>query len=129
MSLIVGLHLYSALAALLLGLVLYLLPKGQSLHRLIGRFWMGAMLLAALSAFGLSSKMMGFYVSPLHGLAVLTLVMLWRAYHYARMGRISAHRKAVWGLYWGALVIPGLVAVVWPGRFLNRLVLGWIGLA
>ncbi len=128
MNLMVGLHLFSALGALILGVVLYFLPKGVALHRLIGRIWMGLMLLAALSAFGLSSNMIGFYLSPLHGLAALTLYLIWRAYNYARKGQISAHRKAVWALFWGALVIPGIFAVLLPGRFLNEFVVGWIKL-
>ncbi|SNZ20822.1 DUF2306 domain-containing protein [Cohaesibacter gelatinilyticus] len=125
----VGLHLYSALGALLLGGLLFWIPKGTFAHRLMGRIWMMLMLVTALSAFGLSSGMMlGMYFSPLHGLAIYTLFMLWNAYRYVRAGHIGAHRKAVLGLYWGALVIPGTIAVLWPGRFLNQLVMGWIEL-
>jgi uncharacterized membrane protein len=126
MSVIVGVHLYSALGALVLGLLVSFLPKGRFIHRCIGRLWMGLMVIAALSAFGLSSGMIGTYLSPLHGLALFTLFMLWRAYRYARAGRISAHRKTVWGVYWGALVIPGLFAFLLPGRLLNLYLTGWI---
>lgn len=125
MNLMIGLHLFSALSALILGGVLYFVSKGSDLHRLLGRIWMSLMLLAALSAFGLSSNMIGYYLSPLHGLAAFTLFMIWRAYHFARTGQISSHRKTVWALFWGALVIPGMFAVILPGRFLNELVFGW----
>lgn len=129
MSLMVVLHLCSALAALVLGSLLFGVPKGTFTHKIMGRIWMILMLVAALSAFGLSSgMMMGMYFSPLHALAIYTLFMLWNAYRYIRVGRISAHRKAVLGLYWGALVIPGIIAVLWPGRYLNQVVMGWIGL-
>ncbi|MCV6599991.1 MAG: DUF2306 domain-containing protein [Cohaesibacter sp.] len=124
--LMVGIHLYAALGALILGAVLLALPKGSGLHRLAGRFWALLMLVVAFSAFGLSSHLFGFYLSPLHGLALYTLVMLFFAYRYARSGQIDRHRKAMMGLYWGALVVPGLIAILWPGRFLNQVVMRWM---
>jgi uncharacterized membrane protein len=119
MTLLIGLHLFSALLALVLGGMLLALPKGRGWHRPLGRIWIGGMVIACLSSFGLSSHMMGSYFSPLHGLALFTLVMVWKAFYHARRGQISAHRKVVQGLYWGALVVPGIFAIILPGRFLN----------
>lgn len=123
MTFMVAVHLFSAVFALILGVMLLAWSKGTVLHRHLGRVWMILMIVAALSAFGLSSGMLGFYFSPLHGLAVFTILMVWRAYRYARAGRISAHRKTVLGLFWGALVVPGIFAILLPGRFLNLLLL------
>lgn len=49
-SLIGGVHLVSALAAVMLGLAVILLPKGRAPHRLLGLAYAFAMLVTCISA-------------------------------------------------------------------------------
>ena len=42
-----------------------------------------------------------------------------------RSFEIVGHRKEILGLYLGALMIPGVVAFVLPGRLMNVMLMGW----
>jgi uncharacterized membrane protein len=117
----VAVHAAAALAALGGGAALLAMRKGSPAHRLLGRAWAVAMLAVALSAFFIGS---GF--SWLHGLAIVALAALAGAVHYARTRNLRAHRQAVLGLYFGAIVVPGLFALL-PQRILGNWVWSALG--
>ena len=119
--LIVQLHILAALAALLLGSWQLLWPKGGTSHRLRGRIWVALMAALALSSFGITGPD-GRY-SWIHGIAGVVLVMLPRALLHARNGRIAAHKGAMLGLFWGALIVTGGFTLM-PGRLLHRVFFG-----
>jgi uncharacterized membrane protein len=116
-------HLFVALGALALGPVALTARKGTPVHRAAGYTWVLLMLAAAVSSLfihgGRLPNLAGF--SPIHLLSVYTLVMLTIAMVAIFQRRISAHRRAMKGLYLGACLGAGAFALL-PGRFLGDLV-------
>ena len=79
MSPLVALHALSAIVACLLGAWQLIALRRGLRHRALGYTWMLAMLVTALSSFGLRSPL-GFDwlggLSPIHGLSLFTLLSL-----------------------------------------------------
>jgi uncharacterized membrane protein len=107
-------HLSFALGALLLGVLIMVLRKGTSLHRILGRTWAAAMLAVALSSFWIRSSG-GF--SWIHLLSAWTVIALACAVYFIRRGNVKAHRRFMVGTLLG-LAGAGLGALA-PGRLLN----------
>jgi uncharacterized membrane protein len=114
----VHIHLAATILALGLGTVMLLRRKGTISHRTLGWAWVGLMLVAAISSFWVTGITGHF--SPIHGLSLLVLVLVPAAILAIRRGKVSTHRKAMIGLFVGALVIPGLFTLL-PMRLLGRL--------
>ena len=114
---LVQLHATAALAARLQ----LAAPKGTQPHRLVGRAWMGLMLVVAITSFGITGVRGSGQFSWIHGLSLFTLAMLPLAVLHVRRGRIAAHRWAMLALFFGALVITGAFTLL-PGRLLGRIV-------
>lgn len=118
-------HLITAAPALLLGPVVLWRRKGDSLHRWIGRAWVGLMLVTAVASAFIHSPgagVAGTGYSFIHIFTIWTLVNVPLGVWFARSRRIEAHRGVMTGLYAG-LVIAGLVTLT-PGRLLGNLVFG-----
>jgi uncharacterized membrane protein len=113
-------HLCAILPAIPIGAVMLLRPKGDSLHRLLGRVWAALMLVAAVASFGIHA-VMG-HLSPIHVLSVITLVAVPRAIWDARNGRIARHRRTMTIVY-ASLVIAGYFTLI-PTRLLGRFLFG-----
>lgn len=109
-------HLSSVLPAIPLGLWVLLNRKGDARHKLLGRTWALLMLTAAVSAIFIRNINHGQF-SWLHLFVLLVFVTLFRAIRAARLGNIRAHRNHMWGMYVGALLLPGVFAFL-PGRLL-----------
>jgi uncharacterized membrane protein len=118
--LVVQVHAFAAMAALLLGLVQFALPKGGGHHRLLGWTWTGLMVLVALSSFGIASR--GRF-SWIHILSAVTLLMLPLAVGHAWRGRIASHRQSMIWLFITALVVTGGFTLL-PGRIMGWVVFG-----
>jgi uncharacterized membrane protein len=119
----IQIHAFAAMTAFVLGVVQLAAPKGTLPHRTIGWIWIALMAVAAVStAFVHEIRMWGPW-SPIHLLSILTLVMLpiamWRAHRHD----VLNHRKAMLGLFLGALVIAGLFTFL-PGRIMHAVVFG-----
>jgi uncharacterized membrane protein len=114
------LHLSSAVAALLLGMVIMLRAKGTGSHRTLGRVWVGLMTVAALSSFWLTGLREGF--SVIHLLSAWTLVAMALAIHFIRKGQVTRHKRFMVGTFLG-LVGAGIGALM-PGRMLYPFFLG-----
>ena len=120
---VIQVHALAALAALALGIVQLSAPKGTLPHRSMGWVWGALMTLVAGSSFWIHGfRMIGAF-SPIHGLSIFTLVMLPFAVLHARRHRADRHRKAMIGIFTGALVIAGLFTL-WPGRIMHAVVFG-----
>ena len=120
-------HLAALVIAVPLAPVQLLAPKGTPVHRALGKIWVAAMALVALSALLILDHPVPPNLGPiswLHGLALFTLWSLWRAIRAARAGRIEEHRGFMFGLAVGALAIPGAFAIFVPGRVLYRALVG-----
>jgi len=113
------LHLWAALAALVLGAFVLWHPKGDAPHRWLGRLWGGLMLAVAISSLFIQAR--GGY-GPIHLFSLFVLVMLPRAVLAAWRGQMLRHRRGMQGLYVG-LCIAGIFTLL-PDRMLGRLVFG-----
>ena len=116
------LHIVSVIPAIPLGGYLLLSRKGTALHKQLGKLWIAMMVVTALSAIFIRTS--GSF-SFIHVFVPLTLIGAWQTVRYARQGRIAEHRKQIIGMYLGALMIPGLVAFLLPGRLMNVWTFGW----
>ncbi|WP_203290941.1 DUF2306 domain-containing protein [Maricaulis parjimensis] len=120
---VIQIHALAALAALVVGAILLLGPKGTLPHRAMGIVWALLMLAAAVSAFFIRQINDGGF-SLIHIFVPLTLAGLVGLVFSVRRGAPKgAHRKRVQSLYFAALVIPGLLAFV-PGRLMHIVVFG-----
>lgn len=119
----VQLHLAAALGAFLTGLVVLTRRKGDVLHRLTGALFVLFLTVTALSALFITGVMemagpewKGWY-SPIHILIPLTLFGLYRALRAIAIGDTVTHRKQMRGLFFGALLFAGALALI-PERTL-----------
>ncbi|MGX9964693.1 DUF2306 domain-containing protein [Roseomonas sp. F4] len=117
----IQLHAFAAFAALALGTVQMLAPKGRLPHRLMGWAWVGLMAIVALSSFGIATRG---HLSWIHMISAWTLLLLPLAVLAARRGRIHAHHRSMAGLFFGALIIAGGFTLL-PGRIMGAVVFGW----
>jgi uncharacterized membrane protein len=119
----IQLHASAAMGAFALGTVQLAAPKGTVPHRIVGSIWVLLMLVVSISAFFIHELRIWGPWSPIHLLAIFTLVMLpvavWRAHKHA----VEQHRRAMLGLFFGALVIAGLFTFL-PGRIMHAVVFG-----
>lgn len=119
---VIFIHLFAALAALAVGIVMLVRAKGTPSHRLIGRGFIVLMLITAISSFWIREINRG-GLSWIHIFIPLTLFASWEAIHYIRKGNVKRHKRAVTGMFFGALLIPGLLTFV-PGRRMFELFFG-----
>jgi|SRR5580700_8237971 uncharacterized membrane protein len=119
----IRLHAFAAMAAFVLGVVQIGAPKGTIPHRTIGWVWVALMLAVSISAFWIHTIRLWGPWSPIHLLAIFTLVMLPVAVLHARRHRVRQHRIAMLSLFFGALVIAGLFTL-FPGRIMHAVVFG-----
>jgi uncharacterized membrane protein len=119
----IQIHAFAAMAAFVLGAVQLSAPKGTLPHRSIGWIWVLLMLTIGVSAFFIHTIRLWGPWSPIHLLAIFTLITLpiavWRAHRHD----VIRHRNAMLSLYCGALVIAGLFTF-WPGRIMHAVLFG-----
>jgi uncharacterized membrane protein len=116
-------HAFAAMTVFALGVVQLSAPKGTLPHRTVGWIWVALMVVVSVSAFFIHELRIWGQWSPIHLLAIFTLAMLplavWRAHIHA----VAQHRRAMQGLFFGALVIAGLFTFL-PGRIMHAVVFG-----
>ena len=61
--------------------------------------------------------------SPIHLLAIFTLIMLPLAVRHARRHAVEHHRRSMIAIFAGALVVAGLFTLV-PGRIMHAVAFG-----
>ena len=116
---IVQAHVICAVIALGLVPVMLFRRKGDRLHEIIGRVWVLAMGLTAITSFGIMDIRLIGPFSPIHGLSLLTLYSLIGAVLQARAGKIDAHKSHILGAM-GGLVGAGVFTVL-PGRPMSQI--------
>jgi uncharacterized membrane protein len=116
----IPMHAFAAMAAFALGLVQFASPKGTLPHKTIGWIWVALMALVAILSFWIHQiRLLG----PIHLLSIFVLVMLPLAVWRAHTHQVTAHRRAMIGMFLGALVIAGLFTLL-PGRIMHTVVFG-----
>jgi uncharacterized membrane protein len=118
----IQLHVIAAISALVVGAVQMFGPKGALPHRTLGILFVVLMAITAISAIFIRQIFNG-WPSPIHIFVPLTFIGLWGIVQTARSGNRFGHGKEVRGLFFGALMIPGLVSFL-PGRLMWEMVFG-----
>ena len=117
----IPLHAVAAMAAIILGGVQFYMKKGGILHKLIGRTWIGLMVVVSVSSFFIHKiELWGAY-SPIHLLSVWTIFSLGLAIYFVRVGNIKRHKQVMIALYGFALLLTGLFTLM-PGRVMHQIV-------
>lgn len=116
-------HLSAAFAALVLGSAVFLRRKGNSSHRVLGRAWVGLMLVTAVSTYWIRG---GGSFSWIHGLSVISLVALSFAVYFAMTGNIRRHQRIMKGVFSGGLVVAGGFTLL-PERLLGQALWSTLG--
>lgn len=119
----IQLHAFAAMAAFALGCVQLAAPKGTLPHRALGWMWVSLMLVVSVTAFFIHELRLWGAWSPIHLLAILTLVFLPIGIMHARRHRIESHRWTMVSIFLGALVIAGLFTFL-PGRIMHAVAFG-----
>lgn len=121
----IPLHAFAAMAALLLGVIQFVAPKGTLPHRTLGWVWVMLMLIISVSSFWIHGNGWRLWRSwsPIHLLSIFTPLMLLLAVTYARTHNVKGHRTTMISIFIGALVIAGAFTFV-PGRIIHRVVFG-----
>jgi uncharacterized membrane protein len=103
--------------------------KGSRHHRLAGKLYLTLMVVSSLAAvFVRSFSGVSLDVGPLrlgliHLFVPLTLHGVWSTRRALRSGDIAAHRGSMKGVYFGGLIVAGLLAFA-PGRVMFRMFFG-----
>ena len=133
LTLIMGIHLFSALCAMVLGPLTIWARRGRSqrptLHKWAGRLWVVLMLVAAFSALGIRNSPLAVWqgFSLVHIFVPVTFISLSVALWAVATHRIALHRRTMQNLYVFGLVVPGLFTLL-PQRHLGQLIWGqWLG--
>jgi uncharacterized membrane protein len=99
-------HLFTIGIALVLTPIMMLRTRGDARHRLLGRIWVSAMFLTAVSSFMMRGANNGGF-SVIHILSVAVIIQAPIIYWSARTHNIKRHRRSVRMMVLGALLIAG----------------------
>lgn len=119
----IQIHAFAAMAAFALGVVQLSAPKGTLPHRTVGWIWVSLMLVVSISAFFIHTIRLWGPWSPIHLLAIFTLIMVPLAVLRARRHDVAHHKWAMISIFTGALVIAGAFTLL-PGRIMHAVVFG-----
>lgn len=129
-SLPIQLHVATIVPAFVIGTwLLFFSTKGAPLHRLAGKAYLTLMVLTSLAAIfvrsfsGLSVDLGPLRFGLIHLFVPLTLNGVWGTLAALRAGDISTHQRSMRRLYFGALIVAGLLTFA-PGRVMYRMFLG-----
>ena len=119
----IPLHAIAAMVAIILGGIQLSMKKGGLLHKILGRLWIGLMLIVSISSFFIHEiKLWGLY-SPIHLLSIWTIVSLGLAIYFVRIGNIKRHKQVMIALYVFALILTGFFTLL-PGRVMHQVLVG-----
>ena len=116
-------HAIMAMIAIILGGIQLSMKKGGTIHKLLGRIWVGLMLIVATTSFFIHEiKLWGAY-SPIHLLSLLTIFTLGVGIYYVRVGNVKRHKQTMIALYFFALIVAGFFTL-YPGRIMHQILIG-----
>ena len=119
----IPLHAIMAMIAIILGGVQLSMKKGGPTHKLLGRIWVGLMLIVAISSLFIHEiKLWGTY-SPIHLLSLWTIFSLGLGVYFVRVGNIKRHKQVMIALYFFALILTGFFTLM-PGRVMHQIFFG-----
>ena len=119
----IPLHAIMAMIAIILGGIQLSMKKGGTIHKLLGRIWVGLMLIVATTSFFIHEiKLWGAY-SPIHLLSLWTIFILGVGIYYVRVGNIKRHKQIMIATYFFALILTGFFTLM-PGRVMHQVLIG-----
>jgi uncharacterized membrane protein len=118
----VQLHVAAALLAMVVGVVIFVLPKGTGFHRALGWTWVSSMIIVAATSIAMIFDLKT-GINALHVFTAVTVVSLWAGLTGIRRGDVRQHAGSMIGLYLGGLIIAGAFAFI-PGRTMWQVVFG-----
>jgi uncharacterized membrane protein len=118
----IQMHLATVAGSLLIGVVLMSGVKGTRVHRVLGWSFVILMLATAVDALFIHSPT-GPRFTPLHLFSVFVLIVAPLGVLAARRHMVAVHWRAMTGLFFGGLILAGLVAFM-PGRLMWRVFFG-----
>ena len=119
----IPIHAIMAIIAVILGGIQLSMKKGGTIHKLLGRIWVGIMMFVAISSFFIHEiKLWGAY-SPIHLLSLWTIFILGVGIYYVRVGNIKRHKQTMITLYFFALIVAGFFTL-YPGRIMHQILIG-----
>jgi len=119
----IQIHASAAMSAFVLGIVQFTAPKGTIPHRAVGWLWVAIMAVVSVTAFFIHEIRLWGPFSPIHLLAIYTLIALPLAVRHARRHAVQHHSRAMIGIFTGGLIIAGLFTFL-PGRLMNAVAFG-----
>ena len=119
----IPLHAIAAMIAIILGGVQLSMKKGGKTHKLLGRIWVGLMLIVSFSSFFIHEIQLWGAYSPIHLLSLWTIFSVGLALYYVRIGNIKRHKQVMISLYGFALILTGFFTLL-PGRVMHQVVFG-----
>lgn len=122
-TLMIQIHTALALMVLVLTGAIFVLHKGTTYHRFLGRIWVLMMGIVALSSFWINTLHWIGPFSPIHLLSLYVLYALVRGVMDARAGRIGKHKARMKGITYGGLLVAGAFTLL-PGRIMHAVLLG-----
>ena len=123
LSLVLQTHIALALCAILLTIAISTFRRGTSLHKVLGRIWVAAMAVVALTSFFIHELRLIGPFSPIHLLSVYVLWNLIQSIRAVRRGDIAQHQRTMKSMtFWGLIVAGALT--LFPGRTLHNMILG-----
>ena len=120
---VIQVHAFAAMAAFALGVLQFAAPKGTIPHRTVGWIWVTLMMTVSVSAFFIHEIRMWGPWSPIHLLAIFTLVSLPLAVLHARKHRVPNHAWTMISIFIGGLLIAGAFTFL-PGRIMHAVAVG-----
>ena len=119
----IPLHAIMAMIAIILGGIQLSMKKGGTIHKLLGRIWVGLMMIVAITSFFIHEiKLWGAY-SPIHLLSLWTIFSLGLGIYYVRVGNIKRHKQVMIATYFFALILTGFFTL-YPGRVMHQILIG-----
>ncbi len=116
-------HLVTVVPCIFLGALLLYKIKGTSLHRFLGKIYMALMFFTAVVSLFLQAQVGPQFLQHFGYIHLFSLLTLWTvptAIMAIKKGDIKAHKRKMWLLYVGAIIIAGGFTLA-PGRYLHTL--------
>jgi uncharacterized membrane protein len=120
--LIVQLHLATVLVGFAIGAVQMLGAKGTAMHRAMGWTFVAFLTFTALDALLIKNGPV-WTPNPIQLFSLMALTALPIGVIAARRHNVAAHARTMTGLFWGGLMLAGLLTFI-PGRLMWRVFFG-----
>ena len=114
-------HVSTVIPCVPLGLYLLIARKGDAMHKALGKLWIALMVVTATSTLFIHE---GMALSWIHIFVPLTYRASWAVVSSARKGDMKRHKAEIVSLFLTALMIPGIFAIILPGRLMNTMLFG-----